>query len=97
MTVERDQTDEGAWNAALRDTVHEFATALKRLHEENPSPETPVVSNAVNMLATELWERRFSVTEITKAFLEAAAGLPGYTDGNEVRPSSGPPTSPAHP
>ena len=86
MADDPDQTDKDAWRAALHDTIHEFAAALRRLHEENPRPETPVLSEAAYMLASELWDRRFSVTEITTAFMEAAAGLPGYTDGNEVRP-----------
>lgn len=86
MTDASDQAERDAWRATLHDTVHEFATALRRLHESNPEPETPILSEAAYMLASELWDRRFTVTEITTAFLEAAAGLPGYTDGNEVRP-----------
>jgi aminoglycoside phosphotransferase len=86
MADDRDQANTEAWQAALRVAVNDFAAALRQLHDSNPSSETPVVAEAVNMLATELWDRRFTVTEVTKAFLEAAAGLPGYTDGNEVRP-----------
>lgn len=85
MAVDRDQAEKDAWQAALHDTVYEFALALRRLHAKNPWPENPVVSSAMDMLATELWDRCFSVTEITTAFLEAAASLPRYTAGDEVR------------
>jgi len=81
-----DQAKKDAWQAAFHDTVYEFAMALRRLHEKNPWPESPVVSSAMDMLATELWDRRFSVTEITGAFQEAAANLPRYAAGDEVRP-----------
>jgi hypothetical protein len=61
--------------------------SLRKLHETNPWPEDhPVLSQAINTLATELWDRCFSATEIRTAFEEAAADLPRYAAGHETRP-----------
>lgn len=86
MVIDRDQAEKDAWQAAFHDTIYEFVEALRRLHEKNPWPESPVVSNAMDMLATELWDRCFSVSEITAALRSAAANLPRYAGGDELRP-----------
>ncbi|WP_370677526.1 hypothetical protein [Pleomorphomonas sp. PLEO] len=86
MAVDHDQAAKDAWQATLYDTVYEFSVALKKLHETNPWPEYQVVPMAIDTLATELWDRCFSLTEITTAFVDAAADLPRYAGGKEVRP-----------
>ena len=44
-----------------------------------------MLEQAINTLATELWDRGFSLTEIRQAFEAAAADLPRYAAGQEVR------------
>jgi hypothetical protein len=56
------------------------------LNDTNPWPEKPVLGQAINTLATELWDRCFGLTEIKAAFVEAAADLPRYTASDEYRP-----------
>jgi hypothetical protein len=86
MTSDQEQTARDDWQSALYEATYRCAQALKQLDETNPWPEIPVLSNAINTLATELWDRCFSVTEITAAFKNAAADLPRYSAGFEVRP-----------
>jgi hypothetical protein len=59
--------------------------ALRELNDANPWPENPVLRQAINTVATELWDRRFSVTEIKEALEAAAADLPRYAAGEEIR------------
>ena len=70
----------------LDEASYSFGMALRELHDSNPWPELPVLRQAINTLATELWDRYFSLTEIRRAFEEAAADLPRYAAGKEVRP-----------
>jgi len=86
MTEEQEQAAHDEWQSALLDASHRYSLALKKLHDTNPWPEIPVLMNAINTLGTELWDRCFSVTEITAAFMEAAADLPRYSADHEVRP-----------
>jgi hypothetical protein len=62
-----------------------LSVVLRELNDTNPWPEHPVLEQAINTLATELWDRRFPLTEIRKAFEAAAADLPRYAAGQEVR------------
>jgi hypothetical protein len=86
MTSEIEQTAHDDWQTALWEASYRYSLALKELHDTNPWPDIPVLANAINMLGTELWDRCFSVTEITSAFKDAAADLPRYSAGHEVRP-----------
>ena len=86
MTNEHEETKRDDWQAALYDASYRYSLAVKELHKTNPWPENPVLAQAINTLATELWDRSFSVTEITSAFREAASDLPRYAAGDEVRP-----------
>lgn len=82
-----DQADKDRWQTDLHEAVYRLSMSLRALHETNPWPEDhPVLSQAINTLATELWDRCFSVTEIRTAFAEAAADLPRYAAGHETRP-----------
>jgi hypothetical protein len=65
--------------------VYQLSVTLKELHQENPWPEHPVLPQAINHLATELWDCCFSQTEIRTAFQEAIEDLPRYAAGEEVR------------
>ena len=86
MVDEHEQTRDDEWQTALYEASYRYSVALKELHKANPWPDSPVLSQAINTLGSELWDRCFSVTEITSAFQEAAADLPRYAAGEEVRP-----------
>lgn len=86
MTSDHEQAARDDWQSSLYDATYRYSLALKQLHATNPWPDTPVLANAINTLGTELWDRCFSVTEITAAFKKAAADLPRYSAGHEVRP-----------
>ena len=86
MTEQPDQDARDEWQTRLSEVVYRLSVSLRELHETNPWPEQPVLEQAINSLATELWDRCFTQTEITAAFKEAVATLPRYTAGEEVRP-----------
>jgi hypothetical protein len=86
MTSEIEQAAHDNWQTALSEASYRYSLALKELHDTNPWPDIPVLANAINTLCNELWDRCFSVTEITSAFEDAAADLPRYSAGHEVRP-----------
>ena len=81
-----DQSTRDEWQTRLNEASHRFSVALRELSDTNPWPEHPVLEQAINTLATELWDRCFSLSEIRKAFEAAAADLPRYAAGQEVRP-----------
>jgi hypothetical protein len=86
MTSEQEQTTRDDWQMALLEASQRYSLALKELHDTNPWPDIPVLANAINTLGTELWDRYFSVAEVTSAFKDTAADLPRYAAGDEVRP-----------
>jgi hypothetical protein len=86
MSKDQEQAANDAWQTAFHEAAYRFSVALKELHETNPWQETEVLGPAINLLATELWDRCFSLTEITSALSDAAADLPRYTAGEEIRP-----------
>ena len=86
MADDLDEAAKDTWQTALYETAYRFSVALKELHQTNPWPENSALDQAMNLLATELWDRCFSLAEITSAMSEAAADLPRYTAGDEVRP-----------
>ena len=75
-----------AWQTRLYEVVHQLSASLRELHETNPWPDHAVLDQAINTLATELWDRCFSQTEIRTAFENALADLPRYAAGDEIRP-----------
>ena len=84
-----DRTDQAArdeWQTRLHDASYRFGIAMRELDDTNPWPEDPVLAQAINTLATELWDQGFSLTEIRTALGEAASDLPRYAAGREVRP-----------
>ena len=86
MSKDLEQAANDAWQAAFHNAAYYFSVTLKELHQTNPWPETQVLAPAIKLLATELWDRCFSLTEISTAFKDAAADLPRYAAGEEVRP-----------
>ena len=86
MTDDPHQRVRDDWQTALYEAVYRCSVSLKELHRTNPWPEQAVIDQAINTLATELWDRGFSLTEIMTAFTDAAADLPRYAAGEEVRP-----------
>jgi len=86
MTDHPDQAARDQWQTRLLEATYELSVALRQLDDTNPWPERPVLEQAINTLATELWDRSFSLTEIRQAFKAAAADLPRYAAGQEVRP-----------
>jgi hypothetical protein len=86
MTDQPDQATRDQWQTRLYEVSYQLSVALRELNDTNPWPEQPVLEQAINTLATELWDRCFSLTEIREAFEAAAADLPRYAAGQEVRP-----------
>lgn len=86
MADEHEQAARDDWQTALYEASYRYSLALKELHKTNPWPDNPVLAQAINTLGTELWDCSFDVTEIASAFLEAAADLPRFAAGDEVRP-----------
>lgn len=85
MTNQADQDANDQWQTDLYEAAYRFSVSLKALHESNPWPEDPVLERSMNTLATELWDRCFSQTEIRIAFEKAIADLPRYAAGEEIR------------
>ena len=86
MTDGASQTARNEWQARLYEASNRFSVALRELHDTNPWPEQAELAQAINTLATELWDRCFSLTEIRTALEAAAADLPLYAASQEVRP-----------
>ena len=85
MTDQPDQAARDEWQSRLYEASYSFSITLRELSDCNPWPESPVLEQAMNTLATELWDRCFPLTEIRQAFEAAAADLPRYAAGQEAR------------
>jgi len=81
-----EQFERDAWQTQLSNAPHQLSVSLRELHDTNPWPQHTVLEIAMNTLATELWDRCFSQTEIREAFEKAITDLPCYTAGEEIRP-----------
>ena len=86
MTDQPDQAAKDAWQTRLYEATYRYSVALRELNDTNPWPELPVLGNALNTLATELWDRCFGLTEIRTALEDAFSDLPRYAAGQEFRP-----------
>lgn len=73
-----------AWQGRLLSTGYDFAEHCAQLRDTNPFDEPALEAVAV-YLATELWDRRFSQSEIKSAFETAVAQLKRYAAGEERR------------
>jgi hypothetical protein len=85
MIDKQAQAARDAWQTALYEASHRYAVTLRELGDTNPWPEHAILGQAIGTLATELWDRCFSMTEIMRAFHEATASLPHYAAGDEIR------------
>ena len=85
MNDQPDQAARDEWQSRLYDASYRFGVAIRDLNDSNPWPENPVLAEAINTLATELWDQGFGLTEIRTALDEAAADLPRYAADREVR------------
>jgi len=74
-----------AWQNQFHDVVRKFGEDLSDLHRGNPWPDHPLLSQAINHLMTELWDKGFSQSEIREAFNAAVADMPRYAAGEERR------------
>ena len=86
MTNNADQATRDGWQTRLYEATYSLSETLRELHDTNPWPDRPVLDQALSTLASELWDRSFSLSEIRQAFEAAAADLPRYAAGQEVRP-----------
>lgn len=86
MTDQEDQAAHDEWQTALYEASHSYSLALQELSRTNPWPDVPVLTQALNTLATELWGRCFNLGNITTAFRDVVLDLPRYTAGEEMRP-----------
>lgn len=85
MNQEGDVPAHNIWQERYVLTVTEFAVALLELQKTNPWPSLPVLPMAINFLATELWDKGLSQTEIRNALEGASSDLPRYTAGENIR------------
>ncbi|WP_374526670.1 hypothetical protein [Sphingopyxis sp.] len=86
MNEQLNQATHDEWQTQLYEAIYQFSSTLRKLNDTNPWPENAVLGQAINTLATELWDRRFHLSEIQRALEEAAADLPRYAADQEVRP-----------
>jgi hypothetical protein len=77
------------WEGQLTQASFEFGLRCRQLHETNPYGADerlpPVLVQVMSHLATELWDQRFSQSEIKAAFERAFEGLTTYCAGEERR------------
>ena len=83
-----DSDQEVPWEAQLTTASYNFGVRCRELHESNPYGEEltrPPLQQIMTHLATELWDRCFSQTEIIAAQKKAIEDLPRYAAGEERR------------
>ena len=76
--------DEPPWESGWLAETHQFASRCATFRDTNPY-KRPALEEIMIYLATELWDRRFSQSEIRSAFESALKGLPPYAAGGERR------------
>jgi hypothetical protein len=72
------------WVEALAAT-YEFSEACAKLNGSNSRPEINPLNQLITTLMAELWEKRFSQSEIRDAFQIALVEMNCYADGKERR------------
>ncbi len=84
MTEVSDEAEPLPWEGKLLLVVGQFGEECAKLRDTNPYEDcqrsTPL-EQAIVYLATELWDRNFSVTEIQAAFAAAIKAVPSYANG----------------
>ena len=72
------------WASEWMGATHRFAVECARFRDNNPT-DSNALEEVIVFLATELFDWRFSVTEIRDAFAKATRGLEHYAGGEERR------------
>ncbi|HWE75548.1 MAG TPA: hypothetical protein VG328_20480 [Stellaceae bacterium] len=80
--------EEIPWEGQCTDAAYEFALRCAVLVTQNPYNVTAPLTDIVNTLMTELWDRNFSQSEIRSAFEAAITDMPRYAAGEERRNST---------
>ena len=80
MAANSDESLRTAW----LDATAKFAAECAQFREADTA-ERPVLEDIMIFLASELFDHRFSVTEIRSAFSESLRCLPGYSAGEDRR------------
>ena len=73
------------WEGRYVAITREFARRCAELRDSNPYTDIAALDAIMLFLATELWDVRFSRSEIEAAFQVAIARLPKYCAGQERR------------
>ena len=77
-----------AWQGRYLSVTDEFAQQCAELRDSNPF-DLPALKTIIVFLATELWDRGFSQSEIKVAFESAVTGLVRYGAGEDRRGNKG--------
>jgi hypothetical protein len=80
-------TEETPWEVRAASASDIFANSCDILRASIPSGGDPLAYIASTLL-TDLWDRYFSVSEITEAFSAALEDLSGYAAGEDRRDES---------
>ena len=81
--IVKPNSDEALRSAWLNATA-EFAAECAKFREADTAKRL-ILEDIMIFLATELFDNRFSVTEIQSAFAESLRCLPGYSAGENRR------------
>ena len=73
------------WEGRYVAITREFAQRCAELRDTNPYTDIAALDAIMLFLATELWDVRFSRSEIEAAFGAAIARLPKYCAGQDRR------------
>jgi len=73
------------WEGRYVAITHEFAQRCAELRASNPYGDIAALDAIMLFLATELWDLRFSRSEIEQAFRVAIERLPKYCAGQDRR------------
>ncbi|HVZ30228.1 MAG TPA: hypothetical protein VG839_07530 [Asticcacaulis sp.] len=84
MSDAEPRSAEDLWQDALFAAGYDYAEVCARLRDDNPMA-LDALGHSLAYLATELWDRGFSQTEIREAFTEAVTLLVPYAAGEERR------------
>jgi len=76
---------EGPWEGRYVAITRGFAQRCAELRATNPYTDIAALDAIMLFLATELWDVRFSRSEIEAAFSGAMARLPKYCAGQDRR------------
>jgi len=82
------EREEVPWEGQCADAAYEFALRCAVFMTQNPHNLAAPLTDIINTLMTELWDRNFSQSEIRTAFEEAIKDMPRYAAGEERRSST---------